>query len=199
MQTIFENTVERDNELKDLSIKAFQSHTKSYSTHSRDTKYIFHIKNLHLGHVAKSFGLKDTPNTFKETMDDKKDETEEKKEFEKWFQKNSEKTNESKRDILLKEKVQPRKEVVEFRKKMSVEDRLKQHKDFTKGKLVGRKKIVIPEFNKLKKRKFENTKADVNDKVNFSVMLRNPFNQKNNFNLNSEFDSGFQNKKVKKY
>jgi ATP-dependent RNA helicase DDX31/DBP7 len=49
MQTIFEQTVESDDELKGLAIKAYQSYTKSYSTHSKDTKYIFNIKSLHLG------------------------------------------------------------------------------------------------------------------------------------------------------
>jgi hypothetical protein len=35
------------------------------------------------------------------------------------------------------------------------------------------------------------------DKVNFSVMLRNPFNSKNNINLTSEFSDGLSKKKKK--
>ena len=35
---------------------------RSYSCYTRDLKHIFHLKNLHLGHVAKSFGLRQSPN-----------------------------------------------------------------------------------------------------------------------------------------
>jgi ATP-dependent RNA helicase DDX31/DBP7 len=34
---------------------------RAYATHSAATKHIFHIKNLHLGHVAKSFALAEPP------------------------------------------------------------------------------------------------------------------------------------------
>ena len=38
------------------------SSLRSYSTYSKEYKKIFHIKNIHLGHAAKSFGLREAPN-----------------------------------------------------------------------------------------------------------------------------------------
>ncbi|XP_025917846.1 probable ATP-dependent RNA helicase DDX31 [Apteryx rowi] len=40
---------------------ALQSFLCAYTTYPRNLKHIFHIKSLHLGHVAKSFGLRDAP------------------------------------------------------------------------------------------------------------------------------------------
>ncbi|KAF9103917.1 ATP-dependent RNA helicase dbp7 [Mortierella sp. AM989] len=40
---------------------AFWAFVKSYATHPSTEKHIFHIKNLHLGHIAKSFGLREAP------------------------------------------------------------------------------------------------------------------------------------------
>jgi len=40
---------------------AFHSFTRAYATYPADLKRIFHVKNLHLGHVAKSFALVETP------------------------------------------------------------------------------------------------------------------------------------------
>ena len=40
---------------------AFISHVRAYTTHSNTEKDCFNIKQLHLGHVAKSFGLRETP------------------------------------------------------------------------------------------------------------------------------------------
>lgn len=47
--------------LKTLSAQAFHSFVRSYATHAREFKSVFHVRGLHLGHVAKSFGLKDPP------------------------------------------------------------------------------------------------------------------------------------------
>ncbi|KAM6110549.1 ATP-dependent DNA helicase DDX31 isoform 3-T3 [Pterocles gutturalis] len=41
--------------------QALQSFLCAYTTYPRNLKHIFHIKSLHLGHVAKSFGLRDAP------------------------------------------------------------------------------------------------------------------------------------------
>ena len=38
------------------------SSLRSYSTYSKEYKKIFHLKNIHLGHAAKSFGLREAPN-----------------------------------------------------------------------------------------------------------------------------------------
>lgn len=40
---------------------AFQSFIRAYATYPADLKQFFHVRNLHLGHVAKSFALAETP------------------------------------------------------------------------------------------------------------------------------------------
>lgn len=44
-----------------LARKAFQSHVRAYATHPAVEKHIFHVRHLHLGHLAKAFALRDTP------------------------------------------------------------------------------------------------------------------------------------------
>lgn len=46
-----------------MARKAFQSHMRAYATHPSDEKHIFHIRHLHLGHLAKSFGLREAPSS----------------------------------------------------------------------------------------------------------------------------------------
>lgn len=46
---------------KSLARKAFQSHIRAYATHTASERTYFDIKELHLGHLCKSFGLRDTP------------------------------------------------------------------------------------------------------------------------------------------
>ncbi|KAK4139167.1 ATP-dependent RNA helicase DBP7, partial [Dichotomopilus funicola] len=41
--------------------QAFRSHIRAYATHVRDERVYFDITQLHLGHLAKSFGLRETP------------------------------------------------------------------------------------------------------------------------------------------
>ncbi len=41
--------------------KAYQSHMRAYATHPSNEKHIFHVKNLHLGHLAKAFALREAP------------------------------------------------------------------------------------------------------------------------------------------
>ncbi|KAJ3275463.1 ATP-dependent RNA helicase dbp7 [Terramyces sp. JEL0728] len=41
--------------------KAFSSHIRAYTTHIASEKHIFHIRKLHLGHLAKSFCLREAP------------------------------------------------------------------------------------------------------------------------------------------
>jgi ATP-dependent RNA helicase DDX31/DBP7 len=60
-QLHLERFVENRNELKTLAAQAFQSWVRSYACHERSTKKIFNIRMLHLGHVAKSFALRDAP------------------------------------------------------------------------------------------------------------------------------------------
>lgn len=44
-----------------LAKKAFSSHVRAYATHPSNEKHFFHVKNLHLGHMAKAFGLREAP------------------------------------------------------------------------------------------------------------------------------------------
>jgi len=64
IQYLVNTAKEKELDLKTLAIKAFQSFVRSYATHTRSTRHIFDMKNLHLGHVSKTFGLIDTPVTF---------------------------------------------------------------------------------------------------------------------------------------
>jgi ATP-dependent RNA helicase DDX31/DBP7 len=45
----------------ELARRAYQSHIRAYATHVASERGIFDLKQLHLGHLAKSFGLRDPP------------------------------------------------------------------------------------------------------------------------------------------
>jgi ATP-dependent RNA helicase DDX31/DBP7 len=45
----------------ELAKRAFQSHVRAYATHVAAERKWFDIKQLHLGHLAKAFGLRDAP------------------------------------------------------------------------------------------------------------------------------------------
>lgn len=49
--------------------QAFRSFVRAYATHSQDTKGIFAVQQLHLGHVAKSFGLRESPKALRSSED----------------------------------------------------------------------------------------------------------------------------------
>ncbi|KAF8977638.1 ATP-dependent RNA helicase dbp7 [Entomortierella lignicola] len=63
--TDIQNSMERYNlhspENMAIARGAFWAFVKSYATHPSTEKHIFHIKNLHLGHIAKSFALREAP------------------------------------------------------------------------------------------------------------------------------------------
>lgn len=61
MQQLFQHYVNTHLEVHDMAMKAYQAALRAYATHSADTKHIFHVKKLHLGHFAKSFALEDPP------------------------------------------------------------------------------------------------------------------------------------------
>ena len=63
LQRRFERTVDGIQPLLLAARQAFRSHVRAYATHSADTKGIFRVHSLHLGHVAKSFALKESPKT----------------------------------------------------------------------------------------------------------------------------------------
>jgi len=74
MQEFVENHVDKNPVLNSMGILAFQSFVRSYATYPKSVKYIFHVKNLHLGYVAKSFGLKSQPSTFSSYQEKQREE-----------------------------------------------------------------------------------------------------------------------------
>ncbi|XP_034025517.1 probable ATP-dependent RNA helicase DDX31 [Thalassophryne amazonica] len=61
LQTHFENFVHSSTNALQMAKKALQSFIRSYTTYPAHLKHAFHIRSLHLGHAAKSFGLRDAP------------------------------------------------------------------------------------------------------------------------------------------
>jgi ATP-dependent RNA helicase DDX31/DBP7 len=45
----------------EMARRGFQSHIRAYATHIATERSMFDIKELHLGHLAKSFALRDRP------------------------------------------------------------------------------------------------------------------------------------------
>ncbi|TKA33529.1 hypothetical protein B0A50_00364 [Salinomyces thailandicus] len=45
--------------------RAFQSHVRAYATHVAAERSIFNMQQLHLGHLAKAFGLRDKPGSIR--------------------------------------------------------------------------------------------------------------------------------------
>ncbi|XP_048098805.1 probable ATP-dependent RNA helicase DDX31, partial [Alosa alosa] len=60
-QTVFENVVHASEESVQTAKRALQSFVRAYTTYPSALKHIFHLRSLHLGHAAKSFGLRDAP------------------------------------------------------------------------------------------------------------------------------------------
>ena len=46
---------------REIAKRAFQSHVRAYATHIASERRFFDIKELHLGHLAKAFGLREAP------------------------------------------------------------------------------------------------------------------------------------------
>ncbi|KAJ3331007.1 ATP-dependent RNA helicase dbp7 [Blyttiomyces sp. JEL0837] len=61
VQMMFERFIHGDSQNIELARAAFRSHVRAYATHTASERQIFHIKKLHLGHLAKSFGLREAP------------------------------------------------------------------------------------------------------------------------------------------
>ncbi|TFY83549.1 hypothetical protein EWM64_g469 [Hericium alpestre] len=61
VQLAFERWVLRKKEHAEGARKAFLSHMRAYATHPSDEKHIFHIRHLHIGHLAKAFALREAP------------------------------------------------------------------------------------------------------------------------------------------
>jgi ATP-dependent RNA helicase DDX31/DBP7 len=52
-----------DPKVLEMARRAFQSHVRAYATHIASEREMFNIKDLHLGHLAKAFGLRDRPSS----------------------------------------------------------------------------------------------------------------------------------------
>ncbi|KAI0073363.1 DEAD-domain-containing protein [Panus rudis PR-1116 ss-1] len=61
VQLSFERWVLRDQQHAEWARKAFLAHIRAYATHPSDEKHIFHVRHLHLGHLAKAFALREAP------------------------------------------------------------------------------------------------------------------------------------------
>jgi len=61
LQRRLESVVHSNRPLLAAARQAFRSFVRAYATHSSDTKGIFSVQALHLGHVAKSFALRESP------------------------------------------------------------------------------------------------------------------------------------------
>ncbi|KAM8885635.1 ATP-dependent DNA helicase DDX31 isoform 1-T2 [Spinachia spinachia] len=61
LQTQFENFVHADLQSVQRAKSALQSFLRAYTVYPSHLKHIFHLRSLHLGHAAKSFGLRDAP------------------------------------------------------------------------------------------------------------------------------------------
>ncbi|GAA5895313.1 hypothetical protein JCM6882_006641 [Rhodosporidiobolus microsporus] len=61
VQMGFERWVNGSEETAAHARRAFQAHVRAYATHPSAEKSIFNTKALHLGHLAKSFGMREAP------------------------------------------------------------------------------------------------------------------------------------------
>ena len=62
----FEECVLQNKSLKELAVIAFRSFIGAYNTFPSSLKHVFHSRKLHLGHLAKSFALRETPGELKQ-------------------------------------------------------------------------------------------------------------------------------------
>ncbi len=69
LQRRIERIVSGNKLLLHASRQAYRSFIRAYATHSADAKNIFRVQSLHLGHVAKCFGLRDNPKSIKSEED----------------------------------------------------------------------------------------------------------------------------------
>ena len=61
LQTAIESHIAKDEGRAENARLAFLSWVRAYATHPKSAKHIFHIRNLHLGHLCKAFGLQTPP------------------------------------------------------------------------------------------------------------------------------------------
>ncbi|KAG2037467.1 hypothetical protein BDR03DRAFT_802710, partial [Suillus americanus] len=47
----------------ELARRAFTSYIRAYTTRPSNENHIFHVRHLHIGHLAKAFALHEAPKT----------------------------------------------------------------------------------------------------------------------------------------
>ncbi|RHZ68900.1 hypothetical protein Glove_292g64 [Diversispora epigaea] len=72
IQLRFERYILSNSKRTEIAERAFSSSIRAYATHSSLEKQIFHVKKLHLGHIAKSFGLREAPSNIKFNINNSK-------------------------------------------------------------------------------------------------------------------------------
>ncbi|KAK4483708.1 hypothetical protein RD792_010910 [Penstemon davidsonii] len=68
LQRALESFISSEPKIKKLAQDAFCSWVRAYTAHRGELKQIFMVKKLHLGHVAKSFALKEQPSLFNKSI-----------------------------------------------------------------------------------------------------------------------------------
>jgi len=61
LQDRLEDAVRGEGDLKEAAARGFQSFVRAYAAYSKELKEYCRVSQLHLGHVAKSFGLREAP------------------------------------------------------------------------------------------------------------------------------------------
>ena len=61
LQIHLEQRVLKDNKLLESARQGYKAHVRAYMTHVREERKYFDSAQLHKGHLAKSFGLRETP------------------------------------------------------------------------------------------------------------------------------------------
>ncbi|SCV70816.1 BQ2448_3578 [Microbotryum intermedium] len=75
VQMGFERWVNEEDEHAALARNAFASHIRAYATHPAAEKSMFNTKALHLGHLAKSFGMREAPGAHRQASNSKSKST----------------------------------------------------------------------------------------------------------------------------
>ncbi|KAL0210949.1 hypothetical protein P9112_009247 [Eukaryota sp. TZLM1-RC] len=60
--------VKKDRPLMSLAMQSYQAYVSAYSTFPKESRSIFNRNSLHLGHLCKSFGLSETPQSIATTL-----------------------------------------------------------------------------------------------------------------------------------
>ena len=61
LQMTMENAIVNDSKLHENACQAYVSYIRSYASYAKNVRDVFCFKELHLGHIAKSYALRDPP------------------------------------------------------------------------------------------------------------------------------------------